>query len=119
MSVSGAAQKASLAQAYRAQAIDMEAAAVAQAAQAHGIAFRATKVISDGLNFEIPDMSRFIDNQGRFKTAAFASYVAFRPWLWGRVGALAYNSNRAARALAAHLNQSSDFASNVVEAKTI
>jgi adenosylhomocysteine nucleosidase len=119
MSVAGAAQKASLEQAYGAQAIDMEAAAVAAAARARGIAFRATKVISDGLNFEMPDMSRFIDVRGRFKTASFVTHIAFRPWLWGRVGALAYNSNQAAKALAAHLNHSSALAGNAVEAKTI
>jgi adenosylhomocysteine nucleosidase len=119
MSVAGAAQKSTLAQAYGAQAIDMEAAAVAAAARAHGIAFGATKVISDGLNFEMPDMSRFIDIQGRFKTAAFAAYVAVRPWLWGRAGELACNSSQAAKALAAHLSQSSDLASGMIEAKTM
>jgi adenosylhomocysteine nucleosidase len=105
MAVAGAEQKANLALTYGAQAVDMEAAAVAAAARAHGIRFGATKVISDELNFEIPQMSRFIDAQGRFRTASFAVFVAWRPWLWRRVAVLARNSRRAARRLGEHLDR--------------
>lgn len=108
MAVATAAQKANLAQAYAAQAVDMEAAAVAAAAHAHNLHFRATKVISDGLHFEMPETARFIDAHGRFKTTAFALHVALRPWLWPRVTTLASNSSKAARALAKHLKQSCD-----------
>jgi nucleoside phosphorylase len=103
MAVAGPQQKATLACSYAAQAIDMEAAAVAAAARAHGINFAATKVISDGLDFEMPETTRFIDSQGSFKTASFALFAALRPWLWRRVATLARNSNKAARALAGHL----------------
>jgi hypothetical protein len=103
MSVAGVQQKAKLAQAYGANAVDMEAAAVAAAAAAHGIGFAATKVISDELNFEIPEMERFIDARGHFKTASFARFFALRPWLWGRVLALAGNSHKAAKILGGHL----------------
>jgi len=107
MAVATAAQKANLAQAYAAQAVDMEAAAVASAAaHAHNLQFRATKVISDGLHFEMPETAHFIDAQGRFKTTAFALHVALRPWLWPCVTTLASNSSKAARALAKHLKQS-------------
>ncbi|MFZ0277179.1 MAG: hypothetical protein WA254_23695 [Candidatus Sulfotelmatobacter sp.] len=102
-SVAGAQQKASLAQAYGAQAVDMEAAGVAAAARAHGIGFAATKVISDELNFEMPQTARFIDANGRFKTASFAASVALRPWLWRRTATLAANSRKAARVLSEHL----------------
>lgn len=102
-SVAGAQQKASLARAYGAQAVDMEAAGVAAAARAHGIAFSAMKVISDELNFEMPQMDRFIDPNGRFKTANFAAYVALRPQLWSRTATLAANTRKAARALSEHL----------------
>ncbi len=102
-SVAGAQQKASLAQAYGAQAVDMEAAGVAAAARAHGIGFAATKVISDELNFEMRETARFIDANGRFKTANFGAFVAFRPWLWRRTATLATNSRKAARALGKHL----------------
>jgi adenosylhomocysteine nucleosidase len=113
MAVAGAEQKAKLAQAYQARAVDMEAAAVLAAARAHGVAFGATKVISDELNFEMPGMADFIDVAGRFKTPSFVMYVALRPWLWKRVAMLARNSSKAAKALGAHLER---FQSNLKEA---
>jgi len=118
MSVAGAQQKASLAQAYSAQAVDMEAAAVATAARAHGIPFTATKVISDGLDFDMPETARFIDSNGQFQTARFAAFVALRPWLWPRVATLARNSSKAAAALARHLKNSRSAPQDVTEAKT-
>jgi len=105
MAVAGVQQKASLAQAYGAQAVDMEAAGVAMAARVHGIAFGATKVISDELDFEVLEMSRFIDPQGHFRTANFAAFVSLRPSLWRRVAALARNSRKAARVLGEHLER--------------
>jgi adenosylhomocysteine nucleosidase len=103
MAVAGGEQKLKLAQAYGGGAVDMEAAAVAAAAHAHGIIFGATKVISDTLDFEMPGMARFIDPDGRFRTASFALFAALRPWLWRRVAVLANNSDKAATSLAAHL----------------
>ncbi len=103
MAVAGADQKLKLAQAYGARAIDMEAAAVATAARAHGIAFGATKVISDTLDFEMPGMARFINADGQFKTASFVLFAVLRPWLWRRVALLASNSSRAANRLDKHL----------------
>ncbi|HXC44066.1 MAG TPA: hypothetical protein VNY51_11170 [Candidatus Dormibacteraeota bacterium] len=105
MAVAGAEQKAKLAQAYQACAVDMESAAVLAAARAHGVAFGATKVISDELDFEMPGMAAFIDAAGRFKTASFVIHVALRPWLWKRVATLARNSGKAAKALCAHLER--------------
>jgi nucleoside phosphorylase len=102
MAVAGAEQKAKLAQAYQARAVDMEAAGVFASARAHGVAFGATKVISDESDFEMPETADFIDAAGRFKTASFVMYVALRPWLWRRVATLARNSNMAAKALGAH-----------------
>lgn len=108
MSVAGAQQKAKLAQAYDARAVDMEAAAVAAAAGAHGIPFAAIKVISDELNFEIPAMSAFIDTEGRFQTMNFTFFALLRPWLWPRLVALARHSSKASRALSAHLESLCD-----------
>jgi len=105
MEVAGVQQKASLAKAYGAQAVDMEAAGVAAAAHAHGIGFSATKVISDELDFEMPGMSRFINPQGRFRTVNFTVYMALRPWLWRIVATLASNSRKAARVLGEHLER--------------
>ena len=107
MEVAGVDQKSKLAQAYGAQAIDMEAAAVAASAAAHGIPFAVTKVISDELNFEMPGMSAFIDAGGQFKTMRFTFFAVLRPWLWTRLAVLARNSSVAARALAARLQSSS------------
>jgi len=104
MAVATMEQKIRLAQAYNAQAVDMEAAAVAAAARARGISFTATKVISDGLHFEMPETANFIDPQGRFQTLSFVIHVALRPWLWRRVARLARNTNKAAGALAEHLD---------------
>ena len=105
MAVADAKQKAKLAQAYGARAVDMEAAAVAAAARAHGITFGATKVISDGLEFEMPGMARFINSNGQFRTASFVLFAASRPWLWKGVAALASNSRQAAQALSSHLER--------------
>lgn len=115
MEVAGSQQKAKLAQAYAAQAVDMEAAAVAAAARVHGIRFCATKVISDESNFEMPTTARFIDSQGRFRTAPFTIFVLLRPWLWRRTAALARNSSKAARMLAEHLQAFRPHGSDVAE----
>ena len=105
MVVAGIDQKANLAQAYGAHAVDMEASAVAAAARAHGIPFDTAKVISDAYDFEMPAMASFLDTQGRFRIASFARFVALRPWLWPRVARLAINSRKAARALGDHLER--------------
>jgi adenosylhomocysteine nucleosidase len=118
-SVAGSKQKRRLAEAYGAHVIDMEAAGVAAAAKAHALGFRAIKVISDELNFEMPDMARFIDAQGEFCTFAFAACVALRPWLWARTVALARNSGTAARSLAEYMNDPQRSRSNAVAARTV
>ncbi len=105
MAVAGIGQKANLAEAYGAHAVDMEASAVAAAARAHGLQFGATKVISDEHDFEMTEIARFIDPQGRFRTASFVLFVALRPWLWRRVALLGSNSRKAARALGNHLER--------------
>lgn len=105
MSVAGVQQKKTLVHAFGAKAVDMEAAAVAAAAVVHGIPFAATKVISDESNFEIPEMDRFIDAQGGFRTVSFAVFVALRPWLWRRAAMLAGSSRKAARVLGEHLER--------------
>ena len=103
--VAGRQQKENLAQSYGAQLVDMEAAAVAASARAHEIRFGAIKAISDDSSFEMPEMSRFVDVNGRFMTANFAFSVALRPWLWARTAILARNSRKAARLLADHLQR--------------
>lgn len=98
------ADKRTLAARYQAQAVDMEAAAVAEVAAQKGITFMAAKAISDAADFELPGLGRFIRG-GRFRTASFAAYSAIRPWLWPRVWQLARNSERAIQALTHLLKQ--------------
>ncbi|HVI07492.1 MAG TPA: phosphorylase [Candidatus Binatia bacterium] len=105
MEVAGLAQKANLARAYGAQIVDMEAAAVAAAARAHGIEFRAVKAVSDDSSFEMPQMEQFVEPDGSFKTAGFALHTALRPWRWGRILRLGRNSRKASRALSAYLTR--------------
>jgi len=102
-SVASPQQKAKLRESYGAQAVDMEAAAVAHSAEAHGIAFAAVKVISDAVNFEFPAMERFVDSDGRFSEGRFAWFAALRPWLWPQVLKLARNSSCAAHSLCSKL----------------
>src|SRR6185437_10334509 len=59
------ADKAKLAEAYWAHAVDMEAASVARAAQAHDITFVGLKAISDEANFEMPPLSQFVTGAGQ------------------------------------------------------
>ncbi len=93
------AQKVKLRESYQAQAVDMEAAAVARAAEARGVGFVALKVISDEFDFEFPPTDRFVDSAGRFHEMRFAWFAAVRPWLWLLVIRLARNSGRASRVL--------------------
>ena len=103
--VASPAQKSKLWQSYGAQAVDMESAAVARAADLNAVPFKALKVISDEFDFDLPDAERFVDSDGRFREGRFAVYAALRPWLWGRVIRLARNSARATQALCRCLSE--------------
>jgi adenosylhomocysteine nucleosidase len=92
-------QKAKLAKAYRADAVDMEAAAVARAAEAHGLPFRAYKVISDAAGSRLPPVAQFVGPEGRFQLFKFLLYVAIRPWLWSATQRLARDSAMASKSL--------------------
>lgn len=102
-SVASPEQKAKLRDSFGAQTVDMEAASVARAAEARGVAFGVVKAISDEIDFEFPAMERFVDSEGRFSEVRFGLFAAMRPWLWARVIRLARNSSRASQALCAYL----------------
>jgi adenosylhomocysteine nucleosidase len=108
-SIADTAQKAKLRDSFSAQAVDMEAAAVARAADARGVGFAVVKVISDEADFvfpsAFPSVERFIDPQGHFLEGRFAAFAAIRPWLWHGTYSLARNSSRAANALCHHLSK--------------
>ena len=103
--VAGVEEKKKLAESYGAQAVDMEAAAVARGAQARGVRFMAVKAISDESDFEMPTLDRFVDEKGQFKTRRFAISATLRPWLWPRLLQLARNGAKASRALCAELER--------------
>jgi len=104
-SVANPAQKAKLRDAFEAQVVDMEAAAVARAAQARGVRFATVKVVSDEFDFDFPALERFVDANGEFSELRVALFAAIRPWLWARVARLATNSGRAAQALSEWLEK--------------
>jgi adenosylhomocysteine nucleosidase len=103
--IASVAQKQQLAKSYGAHAVDMEAAAVARAAQSHNLPFLAVKAISDDVHFEIPEMNRFV-RDGRFETKLFLLHLAPRPWLWLDVIRLARNTRIASDNLCAWLRDS-------------
>jgi adenosylhomocysteine nucleosidase len=86
-----------------AQAVDMEAYAVADVARVYGVPFRAVKAISDELQFPLPPLGRFIGTDGSFRTGQFALYAAVRPWIWNSVAKLGKNSKKASEALCTEL----------------
>jgi adenosylhomocysteine nucleosidase len=103
--IAAAEQKRKLAESYRAQAVDMEAAAVARGAQARNVRFMAVKAISDESGFAMPPMNRFVDRDGQFRSGRFVIFAMFRPWLWRRVIQLAANSAKASKTLCAELER--------------
>ncbi len=92
-------QKNRLREAYGASAVDMEAAAVAQGAQAAGVEFAAIKAISDTADSDMPPLGEFVGDDGKFHQARFVFHVAARPTLWGMTFKLARNSSKASQAL--------------------
>lgn len=96
-------QKAKLGEAYGADAVDMEAAAVARSAGAHGVKFLACKVVSDTSRTALPPIARFVGSDGKFHVFQFLTYIALRPWLWAKVQRLASDSVMAASKLCAVL----------------
>jgi adenosylhomocysteine nucleosidase len=105
LTIAGMEQKAKLAESYAAQAVDMEAAAVARGAQARGVRFMAVKAISDESTFAMPPLDRFVNRDGQFCQTAFAASIVARPWLWSKVFRLARNSVKASRALCVELDR--------------
>jgi len=103
-------QKVKLGKSFNAQAVDMEASAVARAAAARGVRFAAVKAISDEVGFALPGMNHrtgFIGPSGNFLTGKFARFIMIRPWTWAAALRLARNSKRAAIALSAWLGDAS------------
>jgi adenosylhomocysteine nucleosidase len=103
--IAGAAHKKLFAAKYHAQALDMEAFAVADVARIYNVPCIAMKAISDEYDFDLPPLGRFVTDSGNFRTAAFAAYAAVRPWIWPTVMRLNRNSQIAINNLDAALQQ--------------
>jgi adenosylhomocysteine nucleosidase len=98
---------------YRADAVDMEAAAVARLAQLHKLEFRAIKAISDEADFDVQGLARFATADGQFREKAFAVQTALMPWMWPKAIALGRNGSKALKTLTAALNAELDWYKNV------
>ena len=98
-SILGPRQKRELATKFSAQAVDMEAAAVAEVAAQAGVPFVALKSISDELDFPMPPLQRFIKTNGSLAKARLLLFFLLRPWHWQAAIALARNSRLASLAL--------------------
>ena len=98
-SILGARQKRELASKFSAQAVDMEAAAVAEVAAQAGVPFVALKSISDELDFPMPPLQRFIQANGSLAKARLLLFLLLCPWHWQAAIALARNSRVASLAL--------------------
>ena len=120
-SVAGPEQKAKLRESFSADAVDMEAAFVARAADARAVDFVAIKAISDELGFALPPMDRFVDREGRLSERRFGFYAALRPWLWRQVMRMARNSRIAARSLCERLANldAAPVASSTIQSKGV
>jgi len=77
-----AGEKRSLAAATSAAVVEMEAAGVAAEAARHGWPFYCVRVVSDGLEEELPmDFNLYRDSLGRFSRVRIAAACALRPWV--------------------------------------
>jgi adenosylhomocysteine nucleosidase len=103
--IAGAEAKARLVERCHALVVDMEAAGVARVAEETATGFRCVKAISDELDFALPPLQRFVDEEGVFQNGRFAAWAALRPWHWPGVLRLARNSGRAIDALSAWLGK--------------
>ena len=115
--ITGSASKQALADRFHATAVDMEAAAVAEVARQEQIAFRCVKAISDEIDFAMPPLNQFVDQQGRFQNARFIAWLAVHPQYWAATAALARNSKSASQALCKYLSEhvTGGFQSNMVD----
>ena len=103
--IARAAKKRELASRFAADVVDMEGAAVAEVAEAHGLPFLAVKAVSDEMDFELPPLQEFVDAEGRFQHVRFGFWAAWHPQWWPAIAQLKRNSDRAAAALAEKLKQ--------------
>ncbi|HZQ93178.1 MAG TPA: hypothetical protein VFA60_15405 [Terriglobales bacterium] len=98
--IAGVELKRELAARFSADIVDMEGAAIASVAAKHGIPLLAAKAVSDALDFPLPPLQPFVDQDGRFQAARFTLHAAVRPAWWPLIWKLKRHSAAAAEALA-------------------
>jgi len=98
-------EKRRLASAYKADLVDMEAAAVARLAAMRGIPFYCVKGVSDAPDAKLPDFNRFIDSAGQFQTPKFVLYALLRPRFWPGLVGMGENSRKASQSIAERLHE--------------
>ena len=103
--IARAAKKRELASRFAADLVDMEGAAVAEVAVAHGLPFLAVKAVSDEMDFELPPLQEFVDAEGRFRGVRFGFWAAWHPQWWPAIAQLKRKSDVAAAALAERLRE--------------
>lgn len=95
-------EKQRLARTYEgAVAVDMESAALARLAEAHGLRFSAIKSISDTLDDDLPDMNPYVRGDGQFATGRFVASVAMQPRYWSALARFGKQAAHAAGTLCA------------------
>ena len=97
--VADAAEKRRLAAAYKADLVDLEAAAIARLAQMRGIPFYCFKGVSDGFKDKLPDFNRFIRPDGQFNMAGMVLFSILRPSHWPSLIRMGENSKKASLSL--------------------
>ncbi len=102
--VVGREEKPQMAERWKADLVDMEAAAVARLAAERGLPFRALKVVSDESGEALLDFHRFIDSNGGFRETAFAGYLALHPWLIPNAVRMGHASAQGSQAMAKALH---------------
>ncbi len=103
--VADEAEKHRLAATYKADLVDMEAAAVARLATMRGIPFYCVKGVSDDIDAKMPDFNRFIDDTGQFNILKFALFGLLRPWFWPALVRMGENSRKASQSIAECLHE--------------
>jgi adenosylhomocysteine nucleosidase len=97
--VANEAEKQRLAATYKADLVDMEAAAIARLAQMRGIPFYCIKGVSDGFHDRLPDFNRFIRPDGQFDMAGMVLFSILRPWHWPSLVRMGENSSKASQSI--------------------
>jgi adenosylhomocysteine nucleosidase len=103
--VAGRDEKRRFAETYGASLVDMEAAAVAQAARARGIPFYCWKAVTDIATEDLPDFNYFLDQEKQLRTRQVAAYALTHPRYVAPLLRMGRNSKSGADALAQALRR--------------